>query len=178
MATPPEQQSETTRSVRLLWHACHLCNAMLSQLGAYLSLEALHRDATNTGLRVPVAHYPMMAAQATMMQDVSKNLESAIGALVETSNHQQLVNDPAYRSLQDGAKGLSATMGKLRRWRYQYCKLTWHTQDIVQNGIKSREQLDMLRKLHDELVELCYGSAAKGIMGWKCVWNEVFGFNE
>ncbi|KAK5115185.1 hypothetical protein LTR85_009943 [Meristemomyces frigidus] len=160
MAPVEEPQSETTKAIRLLWHVCHLCNVSISQLGAYLSLEALHRDSANTGLTVPIPHHPMMAAQAALLVDNSKNMEAAADALVRTMPHRHFLNDPAYRSLLDATKGLSAII------------------EAVQNGITCRGDVDVLRSAYEEMTELCYGNSDKNIRGWKECWNEVFGFNE
>lgn len=113
MVPPPgEPQTETGQAVRLLWHLCQLCNVSTSQLGAYLSLEALQRDTIQLGLLVPMQHHPMLAAQAALLVDNSTNIEAAMEMLAQTGSHQQWINDPAYRSLLEAARGFPAIMGK------------------------------------------------------------------
>jgi hypothetical protein len=48
--------------------------------------------------------------------------------------------------------------------------------EIIDSGPdnKSREDVDVLRRLSDELVELCHGNAIKGIEGWRECWNGEF----
>jgi len=122
-----------------------------------------------------------MAAQAVMMIDTGKNLEAATDVLVRTNQHKEFINDPAYRSLLDASKGLTASMSKLRRSYLTLLMslvLTQSLQALITEGVQTREQVDLLRKLYDDMTELCYGNANKGVRGWRECWNEVFGFNE
>ncbi|KAK3674480.1 hypothetical protein LTR78_005566 [Recurvomyces mirabilis] len=141
---------------RLAWHTLHLCNVLLSQLGAYLSLEALHRDTCVDGLVVPIPHLPLLAAQAEMMGDVMRNLNAAADTLVRLPSHQEMKMQGTYRSLLHTAEAMGMANG------------------LVNNGIKSKEDFEALRSAYDEMLMLCYGDAAKGIQGWKEMWNLLF----
>lgn len=114
-APPPPSADITgphnTPSVHLLWHVCHLCNVLLCQFGAYLSLESLNRDTNATGMMPIIEYQPVMASQALMMVDVAKNIEAATDALVRTPAHQDLVNDPCYRSMLDASHALGPIIG-------------------------------------------------------------------
>ncbi|KAK4545169.1 hypothetical protein LTR36_003720 [Oleoguttula mirabilis] len=101
-----------------------------------------------------------MAAQAALLVDNSKNMDAAMDTLVCTMPHQHFINDPAYRSLLDAAKGLSAIV------------------EAIKNGVTCRGDVEMFRSAYEEMTELCYGNPQKNIRGWKECWNEIFGFNE
>ncbi|KAK4556067.1 hypothetical protein LTR86_006763 [Recurvomyces mirabilis] len=154
MQSPPATNIELHR---LVWHTLHLCNVLLSQLGAYLSLEALHRDTCVDGLVVPTPHLPVLAAQATMMADVMRNLKAAADMLVRLPSHQEMETQGTYRSLLDTARAMELAVG------------------LVMNGIKSKEDVEALRSAYDGMLVLCYGDAAKGIQGWKEMWDLLFG---
>ncbi|TKA83292.1 hypothetical protein B0A55_00813 [Friedmanniomyces simplex] len=142
-------------ATRLLWHILHLNNTILSQLGAYLSLEALHRDALFTSLIVPTPHYPLMQSQAVMMADGCRNLDAAVDALGRL---------PAYGELmgKESTKAVFVAAGVIIK---------------VESGVSNREEVEALRKAYDEMVELCYGDAKRGVRGWKEAWNEIFGYS-
>ena len=97
---------------RLIWHALHLCNVLLSQLGAYLSLEALHRDTCADGLIVPTPHLPLLVAQAVMMADIMKNLNAAAETLVRLPTHEEMMVQGNYHSLLDTARMMGMAVGK------------------------------------------------------------------
>jgi hypothetical protein len=125
-----DEVDHSTDSGPLIRHTLHLCNVLLSQFGAWLSLEALHRDSAATGIAVPIDHAPLMLAQASMMvssyacqqaredcmltfmqADAFRNLDAAVGALTRTQEHTDMLKEQSYRSLLDAAYALSRTIG-------------------------------------------------------------------
>ncbi|KAK3111388.1 hypothetical protein LTR53_013427 [Teratosphaeriaceae sp. CCFEE 6253] len=160
--TPPPPYTPltlaNTEALRLLWHILHLCNTLISQLGAFLSLESLHRDTITISLSVPTAHYPLMVAQTAMMVDECKNLDAAVEALARRPERLEIAGDgSAYQCVLDAAKKISTVVG------------------MLSTGVTSKERVETLRRIHDELVLQCYGDAGKGVQGWKEAWNEVTG---
>jgi len=97
---------------RLLWHTLHLCNVLLSQLGAYLSLEALHRDTCAAGMAVPTLYLPLLSAQGAMMGDAVRNLRAAADSLVRLPIHREMKTQGSYRSLLDTAGAMGMAIGK------------------------------------------------------------------
>lgn len=119
MASVQQQQAPTplagvqTEGAKLLWHVCHQCNIVTSQLNAYLSLETLQRETLASGLIVPVPHLPQLTAQAVMLTDAAKNLDAAAGLLARTPLDKPYNRGSAYQSLFDAVKLLVGTARKL-----------------------------------------------------------------
>ncbi|KAI6866942.1 hypothetical protein KC338_g4610 [Hortaea werneckii] len=162
MASVQQQQAPTplagvqTEGAKLLWHVCHQCNIVTSQLNAYLSLETLQRETLASGLIVPVPHLPQLTAQAVMLTDAAKNLDAAAGLLARTPLDKPYNRGSAYQSLFDAVKLLVGTA------------------PLVKQGVLNAEERRVIRQRYDEAVELCYGSPSKGVRGWKECWDEVF----
>jgi len=110
--TLPKSQADNQRATHLVWHICHLCNVLLSQLSAFLSLETLYRHETTNGAILPLQHGPLVGAQATMMIDGCKNLDKAVEELLYTSAHLDFMQRPPFRCLLETARGLSYATGK------------------------------------------------------------------
>ncbi|KAK4947122.1 hypothetical protein LTR10_013893 [Elasticomyces elasticus] len=154
VASPTDSSDAST--TRLLWHMLHLNNILLSQFGAWLSLEALYRDSTSTGLVVPTPHAPMMQAQAVMMADSCRNLDAAVEAIDRLPADREFLNkSSAVLKVFDAARKMSTVVV------------------MIEGGINSRDDVESLRVAYYELTKLCYGDATNG--GWKEAWNEVLG---
>lgn len=110
--TLPKSQTDKQKATNLVWHICHLCNVLLSQLSAFLSLETLFRHEISNGAVLPLKHGPLVRAQATMMIDGCKNLEKAVEELLYTSAHLDLMQQPSYQSLLETSRGLTYATGK------------------------------------------------------------------
>ena len=107
-----------SQTTRLVYHLCHQCNAITSQLGAYLSLEEMYRDTVVDGFVTPFDYRPMLQAQAALIVDISTNMHAAVRALSERAPQQQHIGNSAYESLLNAAKGLSTMAGKLSDDRF------------------------------------------------------------
>ncbi|KAF2773577.1 hypothetical protein EJ03DRAFT_347556 [Teratosphaeria nubilosa] len=143
--------------LHLIWQVLHLTNVLTSQLGAYLSLETLDRNARVHGWTVPIPQRPILEAQMTMMADCAKNLRVAVAMLRPTEWHCKAIACGSYRSLMEGVQRLEAVMEVMR-----------------EGGVeKTVEEVRGLRGLCDELTVLCHGSMIQGVDGWKGCWDEV-----
>lgn len=121
MASEQQQQQQQAPSplagvqpegAKLLWHVCHQCNIVTSQLNAYLSLETLQRETLASGLIVPVPHFHQLTAQAVMLTDAAKNLDAAAGLLARTPLDKPYNRGSAYQSLFDAVRLLVVSARK------------------------------------------------------------------
>lgn len=104
-----EPQPDGEHACHLLWHTCHLCNVVTSQLSAWLSLEALQRASHTNGYAAPNLYGPVMLAQASMLADMCANLEIARNSLIGSSAHTEFFRVASYRSLLGAAGRLPAS---------------------------------------------------------------------
>lgn len=160
------------------WKMCNLTYLATHGLASFVSLEAATREAAAFGVDQPtfMMYEGYFRNEIAMLFCICSDLCSICQAIKVTTHHLKWNVERPYRNVHLAANEIVA---RVRDIVYKLTGVPDSTQALTAINSQRVRTLDLqtevmpMRRFQEHMTELYHGSVAKGIVGWKSLWDSV-----